>query len=57
VDIYTVHPLRTLWPDVILGSMAQAVIQGIHWFYSRPPVIGLEFEMDMRGVSHEIRID
>jgi hypothetical protein len=57
VDIYTVHPLHTFLPDVILESMQQAAIQGIHWFYSRPPVVGLEFEMDMRGVNHEIRLN
>jgi hypothetical protein len=29
---------------------------GLVWYYSRPPVIGLEFEMDVRGVAREIVI-
>jgi hypothetical protein len=27
---------------------------GFNWFYVRPPITGLEFEMDMRGVRTEI---
>jgi len=26
---------------------------GLVWHYCRPPVEGLEFEMDCRGVRHE----
>ena len=27
---------------------------GLVWYYARPPVMGLEFEMDVRGVAREI---
>jgi len=27
---------------------------GLNWYYARPPVIGLEFEMDVRSVAREI---
>jgi hypothetical protein len=30
---------------------------GFNWFYVRPPIVGLEFEMDMRGVRTEIVLD
>lgn len=30
---------------------------GFNWFHVRPPVLGLEFEMDMRGVRTEIVLD
>lgn len=30
---------------------------GITWFLVRPPIVGLEFEMDMRGVAREIVLD
>jgi len=57
VDIYTVHSLQPFLALTILERMGSAAIHGVHWFYSRPPIIGLEFEMDMRGVRREIRID
>lgn len=57
VDIYTVHPLQPYLAPAILERMGPAAIHSVHWFYSRPPIIGLEYEMDMRGVRREIRID
>jgi hypothetical protein len=29
-------------------------IHGVRWFPSRPPIQGLEYEMDLRGVFREI---
>jgi hypothetical protein len=57
VDVYTVHPLHDLVPGVLLPSLQQAAGRGVHWYYSRPPILGLEFEMDMRGVDHELRLE
>jgi len=57
VDIYTVHPLHPILEETILKPLKQAVIHGLHWFYGRPPIIGLEFEMDMRGIRRDIRLD
>jgi hypothetical protein len=45
-----------LLPDVILGRMGAASIHGIRWFFSRPPIVGIEYEMDVRGVRSEIRL-
>ena len=56
VDIYTRHPLQPYLADEILLKMESAATNGIHWFYGRPPIIGLEFEMDMRGIRREIRL-
>ena len=54
VDLYTVHPMGHLLAEEILGPMGEASIHGVRWHYSRPPISGLEFEMDMRGVCREI---
>jgi len=27
---------------------------GLTWHFARPPVVGLDFEMDVRGVTREI---
>jgi hypothetical protein len=56
VDIYTVQPIQPFLASEMLQPMGQAAIHGVHWFYSRPPIIGLEFEMDMRGVRQELRV-
>jgi len=29
---------------------------GLVWYYARPPVVGLEFEMDVRGAARELVI-
>ncbi len=31
-----------------------AMAGGLVWYYARPPVVGLEFEMDVRGAAREI---
>ena len=50
VDIYTVHALEKILPDVILKRIGTAGARGVRWFFSRPPIEGIEFEMDLRGV-------
>ena len=54
VDIYTVQTLQPYLASTILAQMGPAAIHSVHWYYSRPPISGLEFEMDMRGVRQEI---
>jgi hypothetical protein len=49
VDIYTVHALERILPDVILKRIGSAGVLGVRWFFSRPPIVGIEFEMDLRG--------
>ena len=54
VDIYTVHPLHHLLAEELLTPMGDAARHTVRWYYSRPPISGLEFEMDMRGVRQEL---
>jgi hypothetical protein len=56
VDAYTVHPNGPLLPEVILRRAGPAAVHGIRWSYSRPPIAGIEFEMDVRGVRAELRL-
>jgi hypothetical protein len=56
VDIYTVQPIQPFLATTILEKLEQAAGHGVHWFYSRPPIIGLEFEMDMRGIRRELQL-
>lgn len=50
VGVYTVQPLHPLLESTIFSSLHEATNCGIHWHYSRPPIAGLEFEMDLHGV-------
>jgi hypothetical protein len=56
VDVYTVHPLEGFLAADILAPMGPAAIHGVHWYLSHPPIAGLAFEMDLRGVRREIRL-
>jgi hypothetical protein len=56
VDIYTIHPLERILPGVILKRIGSAGTLGVRWFFSRPPIVGIEFEMDVRGVRTESRL-
>lgn len=57
IDVYTAHPLQRLLSEVVLPAIPAAKRLGVNWFYTRPPVIDIEFEMDMRGVAHELVVD
>ncbi len=54
IDVYTVYPFDHALPDVILRRVGNASAHGVRWYYSRPPIVGIEFEMDVRGVRSEI---
>ena len=57
VNIYTVHSISGLVEDIVLPKLDAAKQQGVHWYPSRPPVVDIEYEMDMRGVAQELYID
>jgi hypothetical protein len=57
VDVYTVHPIWHLLPDLLANRLGRAATHGLRWFYSRPPIEGIEFEMDLRGVASELRLE
>jgi hypothetical protein len=54
VDIYTIHALDRILPTLILRRIGSAGALGVHWYFSRPPIVGIEFEMDLRGVRTEV---
>jgi hypothetical protein len=54
IDVYTAYPIESFLADVVLRPAGPAAIHGVRWFPSRPPVVGLEYEMDLRGVTREI---
>lgn len=54
IDVYTAHPLQKALDETVVPGLPAAACLGVRWFYSRPPVVDIEFEMDMRGVRRDI---
>ncbi|HEX8164431.1 MAG TPA: hypothetical protein VF601_01435 [Beijerinckiaceae bacterium] len=50
-QVYTVHDLHPFLGDEIVARGAARA--GLTWHFCRPPVRGLEYEMDCRGVAFE----
>lgn len=53
-DIYTVHDIHPLLETDILPRLGPAARQGVTWHYTRPPIVSIEYEMDLRGCRREI---
>ena len=49
--IFDIHPL--LADEFVRRG---AIPGGLTWHFARPPVQGLDFEVDVRGVAHELVI-
>ena len=56
IDVYTAESIHGFLVDEILRPAGAAAIHGVRWFPSRPPVQGLEFEVDLRGVARELML-
>jgi hypothetical protein len=56
MDVYTTHPVQPFLLDTMLGPAGDAAVHGIRWHFGHPPIKGLAFEMDVRGVRQEVRI-
>lgn len=54
-QVYTVHDLHPFLANLMVARGAAR--HGLTWHYCRPPVQGLEFEMDCRGLSVESTAD
>jgi len=49
---YTVHDIGALvGPEIAARG---AALGGLEWHYCRPPIVDLEFEMDVRGAAREL---
>ena len=54
IDVYTIHSLDAVLPDLVLKRAGAAAVHGARWHYSRPPITEIEFEMDLRGTRTEV---
>ena len=54
--VYTVHPICALLEREIVKPMKGA-LHGALWHYARPPIVSIEYEMDVRGCRRELVIE
>lgn len=52
-NLYTVHPVCPWLKTEVIAKMGPAHLQGVNWYLARPPIVSIEFEMDLRGVARE----
>jgi len=48
-NIYTVHDVNALLAVEILPRIGPAAQHGVTWHYARPPIVSIEYEMDLLG--------
>jgi hypothetical protein len=53
-QLYTIQDIRAHFADEYIRRGAAPA--GLTWHYARPPVEGLEYEVDVRGVPKELVI-
>ena len=53
IDVYCAQDWFGQAGDALVERIGTAVGSGLHWYISRPPIEGLTFEMDVRGVNTE----
>ena len=52
-NVYTVHDLNAMLAAEVLPRMGGARRHGVTWHYARPPIVSIEYEMDLRGCARE----
>jgi hypothetical protein len=53
VNVYTVHDIAPHFTSLIVPQTGNAH-HGITWHCARPPIVNIEYEMDVRGCAREI---
>jgi hypothetical protein len=56
IDVYTIHSLDAILPDLVLKRAGPGAVHGARWHYSRPPITEIEYEMDLRGTRTEVHL-
>ncbi|MBU6361080.1 MAG: hypothetical protein WCL57_17270 [Chloroflexota bacterium] len=54
VNLYCVHSPMSFFVSEMLDVMGAGAWLGVHWHYTRPPIVEIEFEADVRGTAFEV---
>jgi len=57
VSVYTVQNIYPLIAPLLLPRLGPAKIHGLRWHFTRPPVQGMDFEMDLSGARRVLVLD
>ena len=52
-NLYTIHDVNAMLANVLLPRIGAAAGHGVTWHYTRPPIVEIEYEMDVRGGTRE----
>ncbi len=55
-NVYTVHPIDRAVVPYLLERMGRASRHGINQIPSRPPIVDIEYEMDLRSVARQVAV-
>ena len=55
-NVYTVYNIFPFLREVFLEKIGRAQWEGVKWYFTRAPIIGLEFEADARRTRREVYI-
>jgi len=53
-EMYTVHGVDPYFAREVVQPMSAGGLHGVTWHYARPPIVSIEFEMDVRGCAREL---
>ncbi|HEV8638699.1 MAG TPA: RidA family protein [Chloroflexota bacterium] len=55
VAVYTTHDALAAVRAELVPLLGPAALDAVRWFFSRPPIVGLELEIDARRLRQELR--
>jgi len=54
IDVYTVHNIYPWLAQEILTRIGPSQLHGVTWHFARPPIVSIEYEMDVRGCLTDV---
>jgi hypothetical protein len=54
INVYTVHSIGEMLARDIIEPVGASSVHGVTWHFSRPPIVSIEYEMDLRGCKREM---
>ena len=57
INVYTAFPVASLLDQIVIPELASEGDRNIRCHHTRPPIVDIEFEMDLRGVAEEVTVD
>lgn len=56
INVYTAQNIFPFLREALLAPLGRAQMEGVRWYLTRPPIEGMEFEVDARRTLREVLI-